>query len=159
MLPPGTSKSCAINNTKTKMADVKRKRKVDSKGRNFNETWTNQYLFTEQNGSIICLVCQASVAVPKVSNVKRHYETKHEMKYKTFSADQRQKLVEDLKTKLATQQNTFKRVDNVSRNVTKASNVITSTLLKRMKPFTDGEMVKECIDIFVDNVCPDKKNL
>ena len=31
------------------------------------------------------------------------------------------------------------------------------SLAKKGKPFSDGEFIKECLDIFADMACPEKK--
>ncbi|KAL3881868.1 hypothetical protein ACJMK2_028260 [Sinanodonta woodiana] len=54
-----------------------RKRKADNENRQFNDDWNVQYCFVEQHTNVICLLCHSTVAVAKVSNIKRHYETKH----------------------------------------------------------------------------------
>ncbi|KAL3886378.1 hypothetical protein ACJMK2_026376 [Sinanodonta woodiana] len=55
-----------------------RKIKVDNKNRQFNDDWTVQYCFVQHQMNVICLLCHSTVAVAKVSNIKRHYETKHQ---------------------------------------------------------------------------------
>jgi hypothetical protein len=42
---------------------------------------------------------------------------------------------------------------------TKASFAVSKILAARMKPFTDGELVKECLTTVVDIICPEKKHL
>ena len=70
------------------MACIKpdKKRKVDSKNREFKTKWTDKYAFVLPVGSTkpMCLICNETVALVKSGNVKRHYETKHahfEQKY------------------------------------------------------------------------------
>ena len=63
-----------------------KKRKVDSKNREFKTEWTDKYAFVLPVGSTkpMCLICNETVALVKSGNVKRHYETKHahfEQKY------------------------------------------------------------------------------
>ncbi|KAL3872935.1 hypothetical protein ACJMK2_036107 [Sinanodonta woodiana] len=53
-----------------------RKRKVDNENRQLNDDWTVQYCFVPQQTNVICLLCHSTVAVAKISNIKRHYETK-----------------------------------------------------------------------------------
>ena len=38
-----------------------------------------------------------------------------------------------------------------------ASFYISELIAKEIKPFSDGEFVKDCINILVKNVCPEKK--
>src|SRR4029434_1849452 len=64
-----------------------KKRKVDSKNREFKTESTDKYAFVLPVGSTkpMCLICNdETVALVKSGNVKRHYETKHahvEQKY------------------------------------------------------------------------------
>src|SRR4029434_10992793 len=63
-----------------------KKRKVDSKNREFKAEWIDKYAFLLPVGSTkpMCLICNETVALVKSGNVKRHYETKHahfEQKY------------------------------------------------------------------------------
>lgn len=44
---------------------------------NFNREWEEQFLFTSVSEKAICLLCNASVAVPKRSNVERHHKSLH----------------------------------------------------------------------------------
>src|SRR4029434_3120719 len=56
-----------------------KKRKVDSKNREFKTDWTDKYAFVLPVGSTkpMCFICNETVALVKSCNVKRHYETKH----------------------------------------------------------------------------------
>src|SRR4029434_9349482 len=68
----------------------RRKRKVDSKNREFKTDWTDKYAFVLPVGSTkpMSLICNETVALVKSGNVKRHYETKHahfEQKYPQHS--------------------------------------------------------------------------
>lgn len=53
------------------MATAKKKRKVDSEGRRFQERWELQYFFTENRGNCVCLICKETVALYKDFNIKR----------------------------------------------------------------------------------------
>ncbi|KAL3847641.1 hypothetical protein ACJMK2_018625 [Sinanodonta woodiana] len=55
-----------------------RERKVDNENRQFNDDWTVQYCFVQHQTNVICLLCHLTVVVAKVSNIRRHYETKHQ---------------------------------------------------------------------------------
>ncbi|KAI6659665.1 EPM2A-interacting protein 1-like [Oopsacas minuta] len=60
---------------------------------------------------------------------------------------------------LTTEQSIFKKVDTSRKSVTAARYFISNIIAKRMKPFTDGEYIKECLTVFMDKCCPDKKDL
>ena len=85
-----------------------RKRKVDNENRQFNDDWTLQYCFVQQQTNVICLLCHSTVAVAKVSNIKRHYETKHQDFHNVVS-DERTAQIESLRRSLNHQQNIFSK--------------------------------------------------
>ena len=61
-------------------------------------------MFTDVKGKPVCLVCGANVAVMKEYNLRRHYETKHQDKYKHLDMKQKLQKVEELKRRLVSQQ-------------------------------------------------------
>ena len=48
-----------------------KKQKVDSERRAFKSEWTSKYFFTEVGSSAVCIICQKSIAVLKVYNIRR----------------------------------------------------------------------------------------
>ena len=54
-------------------------------------------MFTDVKDKSFCLVCGADVAVMKEYNLRRHYETKHQDKYKHLDMKQTLQKEEDLK--------------------------------------------------------------
>lgn len=58
-----------------------KRRKVKTENRQFLSEWTDLYCFILPSwpGALsVCLICHQTVAVMKVFDVKRHYETSHE---------------------------------------------------------------------------------
>lgn len=91
--------------------------------------------------------------------MQRHHETKHP----SFSTDfpkggelRAERLVR-LKQNRTAQKNFFHT--NTSERVTEASYKITHELMKKMKPYIDGEMVKDCILLACSTLFPEKKDL
>nr|XP_042907122.1 uncharacterized protein LOC107456016 isoform X2 [Parasteatoda tepidariorum] len=62
--------------------EVKRK-KPKPKNYRFHYEWESEFLFTMSNGKCTCLICHATVAISKKSNLRRHFTTMH----KQFIAD------------------------------------------------------------------------
>ncbi|KAL3865348.1 hypothetical protein ACJMK2_006946 [Sinanodonta woodiana] len=85
-----------------------RKRKVDNENRQFNDNCTLQYCFVQKQTNVICLLCHSTVAVAKVSNIKRHCETKHQ-DFHNVVADERTARIEYLRRSLNRQQNIFSK--------------------------------------------------
>ena len=65
------------------MAEQSKQRKVDAENRQFNQEWTDKWLFVLPVGGMkpMCLICNATVAVVKSSSLKRHYETTHKARF------------------------------------------------------------------------------
>ena len=53
------------------------KRKYEDEYRTFLIEWENLYFFVERNSKQFCLICQASLAHFKVSNLQRHFRSLH----------------------------------------------------------------------------------
>lgn len=139
------------------MSHISKKRKVDSECRVFNIKWTSDYLFVESNNMLVCLVCSQSVSVKKEFNVRRHYQTQHAAKFDQMHGQLRQDKIECLQKALLAQQTFFTKVNKDVECVVKASFLISEIIAKKLKPFSDGAFVKECIDAAVDCICPEKK--
>ena len=84
-----------------------KKRKVDYEQRSFQESWTVDFFFVQHFGKCVCLICQDTVVVYKVSNVKRHYETLHEKDYHNFVGKTRVEEAERPKKELKKQSSFF----------------------------------------------------
>ena len=139
------------------MEPCSKKRKVDIEGRIFNENWTDKYFFINNfNGKPLCLICKQIIAVIKEHNIQRHYNTNHQ-DYKTCLGQIRKDKIQFLIKELSAQQITFTK--NKSEKAVHASFAISSLIGKKLKPFTDGERIKECVVTAVKIICPDKKKL
>ncbi|ESN95782.1 hypothetical protein HELRODRAFT_178962 [Helobdella robusta] len=64
-----------------------------------------------------------------------------------------------MKQEIVAQQSLFKIGNQSAEAATKVSYLIAEAIAKRGKPFSDGELVKNCLEIFTDVVCPTKKSL
>ena len=64
-----------------------------------------------------------------------------------------------LKSKLANQQSLMANPTAHKKNTARASFHISNLVTKKLKPFSDGEFVKECMDILVENICLKKCSL
>ena len=141
------------------MASVSKKRKVDLENRVFKESWTEQYYFIMQGKLPTCLLCAVSIAVIKESNLKRHYQTKHSGNFDFLTGAARKSKIESLQRSLTEQQSKFLQHTSELKNTTRASFAVSELIGNRMKPFTDGEFVKECLLTVVDILCPDKRDI
>uniref|UniRef100_A0A673BUB5 DUF4371 domain-containing protein n=1 Tax=Sphaeramia orbicularis TaxID=375764 RepID=A0A673BUB5_9TELE len=59
------------------LSTLKKKRKVHSENRQFNNEWTEKYAFVAVNANPVCLICNKCLAMSKEYNLIRHFNTTH----------------------------------------------------------------------------------
>ena len=96
------------------------------------------------------------MAALKEYNVRRHYERKHASKYGTLQGQMREDKVREFKKRLAGQQNLLKKATTEADISVHANYLVSKILANRVKPFSDGEMVKECLEAVADVAFPEK---
>ncbi|XP_032065870.1 general transcription factor II-I repeat domain-containing protein 2-like [Thamnophis elegans] len=133
------------------------KRKVDFENRCFQKRWEAEYLFADIDGKAMCLVCGGHVAVLKKYNMRRHYETKHEDKYKHMDIQQKLKKVEEFKKSLMAKQRVCRKAKSQSEAAMKASFIVTEEIAKSGRQFTEGEFLKCCMIKVCEVLCPDQR--
>ncbi len=89
-------------------------------------------MFVDIGGKPVCLVCGGNVAVIKEYNIRRHYETKHEDKYKDLNIQQKLQKVEELKKSLVSQQTMFTKAKSQSEAVVKASYIVAEEIALKL---------------------------
>lgn len=141
------------------MSKLDKKRKVDLEYRAFKAEWSLKYFVIELNDKVTCLLCNDTIAVRKEYNIRRHYETKHATQYSKLTENERSLKLESLKRNLSLQQNCFVKIKNDNEAVTKTSLRIAHLLAQKGKPFTDGELIKSCLLVAAEEICPEKKDL
>ena len=137
---------------------IRKKRKIDHECRVFKSSWTFDFFVVEHNECLLCLICQEKISVFKEYNIKRHYSTKHAVKFDNLTGQVRIDRVNLLKASVTSQQSYFKTAKLSSETATKISFLISEAIAKRGKPLSEGEFVKDFLDIFVSVACPDKKS-
>lgn len=135
------------------------KRKVDDDNRQFQEHWEEKYFCVTLRNTILCLLCNDTIAVCKEYNIKRHYETKYGEKYNTLIGSERRDLLKKRKDLLLKQQNVFSRGNLQVENAVKASYAISELIVQNSKPFSDGGYIKQCMETAADIMCPEKKSV
>lgn len=135
-----------------------KKRKIEDEGGKFNDKWSEQYFFVLVKEKPVCLVCNDSVAVMKEHNIRRHYETRHSEKYDSIQGNQRSEKVNELRKKLELQQSTFLKQRVESEASLRASYIVAEKLAKSFKPFSDGELIKECMESVAEVMCSKQKH-
>ncbi|KAL3861607.1 hypothetical protein ACJMK2_007632 [Sinanodonta woodiana] len=131
-----------------------RKRNVDNETRQFNDDWTEQFGFVQQQTNVVCLLCHSTVAVAKVSNIKRHYVTKHR-DFHNVVGDERTARIESLRRSLNRQQNIFSKQSADFNAACEVSYEISLMIAKSGRPFTDGDFVKQCMIAASEELFPE----
>lgn len=79
--------------------------------------------------------------------------------YSKYTGSWRTETFEALKCGLKSQQSLFTKANTEQEPATRASFRVPLEIGKRGKPFTDGEMIKECLITVAEEICPKKVNL
>lgn len=137
----------------------KKKRKIADEKRVFQEKWEDLYFVTEVRDTILCLICQQTIAVVKEYNIRRHYETMHKDKYSAYAGKLRENKVMQLKSAFRKQRSLFTNIIQANEDTVRTSFVISEMIAKSSKPFTEGLFIKKCLLEASGILCPDKKKL
>ncbi|PNF17745.1 hypothetical protein B7P43_G07069 [Cryptotermes secundus] len=141
------------------LSKPQKKRKVDLECRAFKAEWSENYFVTELDGKALCLLCSDTVAVLKEYNIRRHYQTKHSAQYSQLTGKERSQKLETLKRSISLQRSFFTKMKNENKAASKVSLRVAHLLAKEGKPFTDGELIKSCLIVAVEEMCPEKMDL
>jgi hypothetical protein len=90
-----------------------KRRKIENENRTYQERWECEYLITNSNGKLKCLVCTHGLSVPIEFNFKRHYSSQHGEKVNKYDGESRVALVNGFKKKLKQQTGMFTKVAKV----------------------------------------------
>lgn len=133
-----------------------KKRKIEEEKRIFQKRWTLDYFFIENSDKrLLCLICNESVSVTKEYNVKRHYETKHsEGVYGKLDGSNRELKVKQLQEQLKSQRFMFQKMRSDNEKELRSSFLIAQRIAQRMKPYSDGDFVKQCLIDVAEEMCP-----
>ena len=131
------------------------KRKIKEENGKYNSLWENDYFFIIMNNKLMCLICKTVVPVMKEYNVKRHYQ-QHHATFNSCTGELRKAKISALKSSLYETGIQFQRYFQNPSDIVKASFNISNLLAKKLKPFSEGEFIKECIIVAVQQICPKK---
>ena len=94
-------------------------------------------------------MCPVVISSVKSFNVERHYKI-HSAKYDFHKGESRKRKLESHKSARKQQTSMFKCSE--SEEITKTSYKVSHLLACNMKPYSDGEIMKQAIVMFADNV-------
>ena len=135
-----------------------KKRKIADENRGFKEEWTETFIANAE-GLPACLICNEKLSNNKKSNLERHFQLKHAK----FAAEhpvgtERKSAIAVLVEKLEDRKNSLKKWIAPPNSTTAASFVAAREIIKRGKPFTDGEYMKDSFIQISECLFSDFKN-
>ena len=113
------------------------------------------------NEDSLCLICYQTVLEKKEGKLECHFFGKHKnyaQKYPLGLQSQTDKF-NQLQRGLAQQQLVFKLQRGKTEALTVASNIVSWEIVRHIKPFTDGEVIKECMIKVAAQLFPDKPDI
>ncbi len=129
----------------------KKARTLQQENRVFRSDWEEKYFQIEVDNKAHCLLCPVVISSVKSSNIERHYKT-HSSKYDCYQGESRKRKLKSLKSARNKQTNMFK-ASNESEDITKTSYKVSHLIARNMKPYSDGEIMKQAIVTFATECC------
>ena len=136
----------------------KLKRTLKDEHKVFNEEWELQYFVVSDNGKMQCLLCETTIVTIKKYNAHQHYSTHKDNKHAKLEGKSRSIALKKLKEGRQKQRQFFHRIIHQDKAVTEASYKVAYLLGKQGKPFSDSQLIKDCIIEVVGCLDPDKIN-
>jgi hypothetical protein len=121
----------------------------------FSQSMGNQILLHYGERQVFCLIRNASVSSTKRGNLERHSDVLHSNKYDTDfppKSEIHKLKLKELKSKLAAQQQLMAKTKVSFNNASISSFKVSCLTIKKCKPFTDEESVREYFLEIADNL-------
>ena len=107
-----------------------------------------------------CLICLKTVSVLKEFNMRRHWEAEHRSSnFGSMSPAERKDAIDRLSGNLQKSTSFFRKQTAEADKIVRASYDVSRILARWMKPFSDGDFIKECHVTVVDSVCPEQRSV
>ena len=124
---------------------------LQQESRAFQSDWEEKYFLIEIDSKAHCLLCSVVLSTLKSYNVERHYKS-HSAQYNCYKGESRKRKLELLKSARNKQTNMFKSC-KVSGEITMASFKVSHLLTHNMKPYLNGEIMKQAIITLAEKCC------
>ena len=108
-----------------------------------------------------CLISLKTVAVLKELNMRRHWGgAEHRAShFGSMSSAERKDAIDRLSDNLQKTSSFFRKQTAEADKIVRASYDVSRILARWMKPFSDGDFIKECHVAVVDSVCPEQRSV
>ncbi|GFX03596.1 uncharacterized protein TNCV_2111681 [Trichonephila clavipes] len=117
----------------------------------FQSEWENLYFFIHVKDNVVCLISRHSISILKSYILKRHYVQKHG-EIDELTVGERKAKLQSLKNNLTCQQYIFHKQTAQPNGIVSASFRVSLIIAKNMKPFTDGNYIKDCLIAVVEEI-------
>ncbi|XP_023231919.1 general transcription factor II-I repeat domain-containing protein 2-like [Centruroides sculpturatus] len=134
------------------------KRTLKEENRIFNEAWELQYFLVNSGGKMSCFLCDTTIVTIKKFNAQQHYALHKDNKYAKLVGEDRMIALQKLKNGKQKQRQFFHSMLHQGNDATEASYKVAYLLGKNGKPFSDAELINECILKVVRCIDSDKVN-
>ena len=139
-----------------------RKRTLQEERRVFHEEWELQFYVAAVKDKMMCLLCNSMITTVKKYNANQHYTTYKNHKYVALEGEARKEALKKMKLHNQQQRQVFQSLSRQGTNITEATYRIAYMLGKKGNPYSDAELIKDCIIEVVscldsDRVCKYKK--
>ena len=122
-----------------------RKRTLLEEKRVFNEEWELQFYVVTVKHKMMCLFCNSMIITVKKYNANQPYTTYKNHKYVALEGEARKEALKKMKLHNQQQRQMFQSASRQGTNITEATCRIAYILGKKGKPYSDAELIKNCI--------------
>ena len=131
-----------------------------SSSKGFQSWWTEEYGMISSDDKAVCVLCCNKV-VCGTSSVKCHFETNHKDLYLLKTKEEQREIISEACKEKKMQSSNLMKFIGGSSNVTAASYIVSNEIAKHVKPFSEGQFIKqarlECALVLFENF-KEKKN-
>ena len=122
-----------------------RKRSLQEERKVFNEEWELQFYVVAVKDKMMCLLWNSMITTVKKYNANQKYRTHKNHKYVALESEAREEALNKMKLHNQQQRKVFQSVSRQGTNITEATYRIVYILGKKDKPYSDAELIKDCI--------------
>ena len=122
-----------------------RKRTLQEERRVFNVEWELQFYVVAVKDKIMCSLCNSMITTVRKYNAIQHYTTHKNHKHVALEGEACKEALKKMKLHNQQQRQVFQSVSKQGTNITEATYRIAYILGKKGKPYSDAELIKDCI--------------
>ena len=138
---------------------LRREQLTSSVGPSIQRGRKNTFLWSALDSPVLH-ICLKNVSDLKEFNMRRHWEAEHRASNcGSMSPAERKDAIDRLSGNLQKTTSFFRKQTAEADKIVCASYDVSRILARWMKPFSDGDFIKECHVAVVDSVCPEQRSV